>query len=109
MDGWSDGFGAVGLGPAVFHFLVSLFDAHLEWSVRHSEGNKFLPMFGPSQAARGCETLQKRSARQRREQAEDRKPGGPGADLLECALGGADGIVIHAEDEGSDGVDIALG
>ena len=54
------------------------------------------------------ETLEERSAGQGSEQAENRQAGRPGADLFERAFGGADGVVIHAEDEGSDGIDVAL-
>ena len=74
----------------------------------HGERDEFLPVLGTGQAAGDVKTLVERRARQRREQAENRQARRPGADLFERAFGGADGVVIHAEDERCDGVDVAL-
>ena len=37
------------------------------------------------------------------------RPGGQVSNLREGALSRADRVIVHAEDEGSDGVDVALG
>ena len=99
VDGVGNGFGAVGLGPSVFHFGVGFVDRHLQRRVGHGEGDEFLPVFGAGEAAGSFEALVERGRGQRREQAEDGQARGPGADLLERAFGDADGVVVHAENE----------
>src|SRR5256712_7580593 len=46
-------FGAVGVGPTVFHFGVSFSDAHLQRRVGHGERNELLPVAGAGEATRG--------------------------------------------------------
>src|ERR1700677_3412786 len=94
--------------PAVIHLSVSFVDGHPERSVSHGEGNEFLPVFGPGDAASHFQALEKRSAWKRSEQAEDWQAGRPASYLLQGTLGRANGVVVHSKDERSDGVDIAL-
>src|SRR4029077_6650276 len=46
---------------------------------------------------------------QRGEQAKNGQPCGPSADFLECPLRETDGVVVRAENERGDGVNVALG
>ena len=82
---------------------------HLQRRVSHREGDEFLPVLGAGETARSRRAACKAEfAGKRREQAEDGESRGPGANLLERAFGYADGVVVHAEDEGRDRVDVAF-
>ena len=66
-------------------------------------------MLGARQSPGGFQPFVKRGRGQRREQSKNGQPCGPGANFLESALGDADGVVVHAENERSDGVNVAGG
>ena len=46
INGVGNGFRTVGVRPAVVHFGVGFVDGHLQGSVRHGEGDEFLPVLG---------------------------------------------------------------
>src|SRR5260370_32840946 len=66
-------------------------------------------MLGAGQTAGDFEALVERSGGKRSEQAEDGSGWWPSLNLLQCAVGYAHGIVVHAKDERSDVEDVALG
>src|SRR5882724_1114334 len=66
-------------------------------------------MFGAGEAASDFQAFVERRGRKRSEQPENGEAWGPGANFLQGALGDSRRVVVHAEDEGSDGVNVALG
>ena len=87
---------------------MSFGDGHFQRSVRHGKRYELLPVFGSRQAAGGFEPFVKRCGRQRGEQAKDRQPWRPGANLFQRAIGDAHSIVVHAKNERGNREDIAL-
>src|SRR6266851_9534476 len=75
----------------------------------HRKGNELLPVLGARQSPGSFPPLVKRSRGQRRKQSKNGQPRGPGANFLESALGDAYGVVVHAENKRSDGVNVAGG
>ena len=65
-------------------------------------------MFRPRKPSRFFQPLVKRGCRQGSEQSKDGQAGRPSANLLERAFGHADRVIIHAKDERSDRVDVAM-
>src|SRR5579872_2338344 len=96
------------MGPAVLHFRMSLRDRHLQRSVRHFEGNKFLPVPGPDKSSSGFEALVERGCRQWGEQSEDGQARGPGSDFLQRTFGHPSRVIVHAKNKRGDRVDIAF-
>src|SRR6267154_828040 len=66
-------------------------------------------MLGARQSPSRFQPFVKRSRGQWREQSKNGQPRRPGANLLESALGFADGVVVHAENKRCDGVNVAGG
>src|SRR6266568_1133563 len=97
------------MSPSVFNLSMSLRDGHLQRRVGHFKWDKLLPVFRPRQSPCGRKPLVKRRRRQGREQAKDGQPWGPSANLLQRPLRDPGRVVVHAEDEGGDRINIALG
>ena len=103
----SRGRGAVGVGQASRTSFCTCGDGHLQRRVSHLEGGELQPVFGPRQTAFLRQTIVERRGRKGRDLSENRQYRRPVANLLQGALGDAGGIIIQAENKGSDGVDVA--
>src|SRR6266852_3278468 len=88
---------------------MSLRDGHLQRCVGHFKWDKLLPVLRPGKPPCGLKPRVKRRRRQGREQAKDGQPWGPGANLLQRPFSTPGRVVVHAEDEGGDRINIALG
>src|ERR1700730_12592571 len=100
---------AVGFSPTMLYFGVGFVDGHLERSVGHGKGDELLPVLRARQSPGCLQPFVKGRGGQRGEQAEDGQAWRPGANLLQRSVCDTHGVVVHAEDEGSDGEDVALG
>src|SRR2546428_4958979 len=97
------------MSPSVLNLSMSLGDGILYRDVDILNWAKPRPCFGPVQSPGGRKSFVKRRRRQGREQAKDGQPWGPSADLLQRPLRDPGCVVVHAEDEGGDRINIALG
>src|SRR5260370_36852821 len=97
------------MSPPSAHFSMSFLDSHLQRRMSHRKGDELLPMLGARQAPGSFQPFVKRSRRQWREQSKNGQPRGPGANFFQRAFRDAYGVVIHAENKRSDGVNVASG
>src|ERR1041385_5243480 len=102
-------FGAVGGGPGTFKLLLRLRYGHLQGRVRHLIGRELQPVLRSRQTPAGLQTLVERRRGEGRELAEDGQARRPRLDLAERALGYARRVVVQADDERGDRVDVAPG
>src|SRR5258708_33947061 len=109
MDSFRQRLWAVRTGPPVLHPRVSLRHGHLQWGVGNLKWNELLPVFRPRQSPRGLKPLVKCCRGQRREQAKNGQPWGPSPNRLECSLRDSGRVIVHAENEGRDRINVALG
>src|SRR5713226_9874226 len=97
------------MSPPGAHFGMSLLNGHLQRRVGHLKRDELLPVLRARQSPGGLQPFVKRRRGQWGEQAEDGQPRRPSVNLFKCPLRDTYGIVVHAENKGSDGVNIALG
>src|ERR1043166_8711714 len=102
-------FGAVGGGPGTIKLLLRLRYGQLEGRVPHLMGREPQPVLRSRQPPAGLQTLVERRRGEGRELAEDWQPRRPRLDLAERALGHARRVVVQADDEGGDRVDVSTG
>src|SRR5258708_39397748 len=88
---------------------VTLRHVHLQWGVGQLKWNELLPVFRPRQSPRGLKPLVKWCRGQRREQAKNGQPWGPSPNRLKSSLRDSGRVIVHAENEGSDRINVALG
>src|SRR6266699_6864714 len=74
----------------------------------HFKGNELLPVFRAGQAPCGFEPFVKRRCGQRSEQSKNRQARRPSANFLKRAIGDTSSVIVHAENERSDCLDVAL-
>ncbi len=109
IDSVGYGFCAVRTSPPRFHLCMRFCDGHLQRGVGHLKWYELLPVLRPRQPAGGLKLLVKRCRGQRREQTEDGQARRPGANLLKCPFRDSGRVVVHAKNEGSDRINVALG
>ncbi len=75
----------------------------------HRKRDELLPVLWARQSPGGLQPFVKRRRGQRGEQAKDGQPRGPSTNLFHGPLCYAYSVVVHAENERGDGVNVALG
>src|SRR5260370_16181274 len=88
---------------------MSFLYAHLKRRVGHRKRDELVPVLWARQSPGGLQPFVKRRRGQRGEQAKDGQSRGPSANLLKGALRDTYCVVVHAENERGDGINVALG
>src|SRR5215475_4600994 len=88
---------------------MHLGDSHFQPRVRHLKGRKIQPVFGTCQPPGGLEPFVKWRRGEWSQQAEDRQSWRPTPDLFERPPGHPGRVVVHAENEGCNRIEITLG
>src|SRR6266516_2934123 len=99
----------VGTAPRLVNLSLRLFDADVFGRESHSERMEVQPVLWPGKTPFSKQALVQRSCRVRCEQPEDGKAGRPGLHHIDSAPCDTGAVAIHAEDEGSDGINPAGG
>src|SRR6266446_7069670 len=88
---------------------MSFLNGHLQRRVSHRERDELLPVLRARQSPGGLQSFVKRCCGQRGEQAKNGQSRRPRANFSEGALRDSYGVVVHAENKGSDGIHVSLG
>src|SRR5260370_38508466 len=88
---------------------MSFLYGHLQRRVGHRKRDELLPVLWTRQSPGGLQPFVKRRRGQRGEQAKDGQTRRPSANLLKGGLRETYSVVVHAEKEREDGINVALG